>query len=110
MFFETSAIVTQVSGCGSVGRAVAFESSNWRNFIRIFTINCIEKTKMKKKEAGNCTFLKNSRFVNNTRTRLIRSTTKRLSAMSNGPFKENRYNWLNLLKITFSKVLNLTQS
>ena len=45
------------SGCGSVGRAVAsdtrgpqFESSHRQNFINTFTINCIEKTKIKKKE------------------------------------------------------------
>ena len=47
------------SGCGSVGRAVAsddrgrrFESSHWQNFksgIYLFTVNCIEKTKINKK-------------------------------------------------------------
>ena len=53
----------QGSGCGAVGRAVAsdtrgprFESSHRRNFIHVFTINCIEKTKIKKKEAGNGPF------------------------------------------------------
>ena len=49
------------SGCGSVGRAVAFntrglrfDSSHRQNFIEhLFIINCIEKTKINKKEAGN---------------------------------------------------------
>ena len=43
------------SGCGSVGRAVAFntrgprfDSSHWQNFIEhLFIINCVEKTKNK---------------------------------------------------------------
>ena len=47
----------QGSGCGSVGRAVAsdprsprFESCPWQKFkLNIFTVNCIEKTKIKKK-------------------------------------------------------------
>ena len=50
------------SGCGSVGRAVAadtrdprFESSHRQN---LSTINCIEKTKIKKKRPG-MTHLKN---------------------------------------------------
>ena len=53
------------SACDSVGREVAkntkdprFESSHRRNFINLFSINCIEKTKNKEKEAGNGTFLK----------------------------------------------------
>ena len=44
------------SGCGSVGGAVAydtrdprFESSHRLNFFHAFTINCIEKTKIKKR-------------------------------------------------------------
>ena len=49
------------SGCGSVGRAVAFDtrgprfnSSHRQNFIEhLFIINCIEKMKINKKEAGN---------------------------------------------------------
>ena len=49
------------SGCGSVGRAVAldargprFDSSHSQNFIEhLFIINCIEKTKINIKEAGN---------------------------------------------------------
>ena len=51
------------SGCSSVGRAVAsntrgplFETSHWQNlystFIYLFTINCIEKTKINKKRPG----------------------------------------------------------
>ena len=40
-------------GCGSVGRAVA---SNTRD---VFTINCIERTIVKKKEAGNGPIFKN---------------------------------------------------
>ena len=51
---------TKGSGCGSVGRAVAsytrgprFESSHRQKFIEhLFTVNCIEKTKMKKKRPG----------------------------------------------------------
>ena len=53
------------SGCGSFGRVVAsdtkgprFESSYWRNFICVFTINCIEETKIKKKRPGMAYFLK----------------------------------------------------
>ena len=49
------------SGCGAVGRAVAFKtrgprfgSSHRQNFIEhLFIINCIEKSKINKKEAGN---------------------------------------------------------
>ena len=48
------------SGCGSVGRAVAsdtrgprFKSSHWQNYIEhLFTVNCIEKTKIRKKRPG----------------------------------------------------------
>ena len=50
------------SGCDSVGRAVAsdarglwFESSHLQTFISdiyLFTVNCIEKTKIKKKRPG----------------------------------------------------------
>ena len=53
------------SGFGSVGRAVAsdtrgpqFKSSHRRNFIHVFTINCIEKTKIKKKRPGMARFVK----------------------------------------------------
>ena len=56
------------SGCGSVGRAVAsnsgglrFESSYRQTFIsdiQLFTVNCIEKTKIKKKETGKGPFKK----------------------------------------------------
>ena len=52
------------SGCGSVGREVAFntrgppfDSSHWQNFIEhlfvnLFIFNCIEKTKINKKRPG----------------------------------------------------------
>ena len=52
--------------CGSVGRAVAcntrgpwFESSHCQNLCieQLFTDNWIEKTKIKKREAGNGHFL-----------------------------------------------------
>ena len=57
------------SGCGSVGSAVAsnsrcprFESSHWQNlywtFVYLFTINCIEKTKINKKRPGMAHFFK----------------------------------------------------
>ena len=56
------------SGSGSVGRAVAadargprFESSHWLTFISdiySITVNCIEKTKINKKEAGIGPFFK----------------------------------------------------
>ena len=54
------------SGCGSVGRAVAydirgpgFKSSHRQNlYSSLFTVNCIEKTKNKEKKAGNDPFLK----------------------------------------------------
>ena len=50
------------SGCGSVGREVAFDtrgprfdSSYRQNFIEhLFIINCIEKTKINKKDKINC--------------------------------------------------------
>ena len=49
------------SGCGSVGRAVAFgtrgpwfDSSHQQNFIEhLFIISCIEKTNINKKRPGN---------------------------------------------------------
>ena len=51
--------------CGSVGRAVAsdtrcprFESSHRQNLLNLFTFNYIEKTEVKKKEAGNGQFFK----------------------------------------------------
>ena len=54
------------SGCGSVGRAVnfntrgpRFDSSHWQNFIEhLFIINCIEKTKINKKRPGMAHFFK----------------------------------------------------
>ena len=60
----------QGSGCGSVGRAVAFdtrgprfESSHWQKFINIehlYTVNCVLKrrNKNKEKEAVNGPFFK----------------------------------------------------
>ena len=45
------------SGCGSVGRAVASDSRQ-KNYIEHFTVNCIEKTKIKKKRLGRAHFLK----------------------------------------------------
>ena len=55
------------SGCGSVGRVVAFDtrgprfdSSHRQNFIEhLFIINCIEKTKINKKRPGMAHFLNN---------------------------------------------------
>ena len=54
------------SGCGSVGRAVASDlevcGSNpviGKIYIEHFTVNCIEKTKIKKKETGNGPFFNN---------------------------------------------------
>ena len=56
------------SGCGSVGRAVAFDTrgprfdtSHRQNFIEhlfvnLFNINCIEKTKINKKRPGMAHF------------------------------------------------------
>ena len=58
------------SGCGSVGRVVAydtrglqFDSSHQQNFIEhlfvnVFIINCIENTKINKKRPGIAHFLK----------------------------------------------------
>ena len=63
------------SGCGSVGRAVTFDtrgplfnSSHWQIFIEhllvnLFIINCTEKTKMNKKRPGMALFKKNCVFV-----------------------------------------------
>ena len=58
------------SGCGSVDRAVAsdtrdprFESRHWQTFIKhLFTVNCVEKTKIKKKEAGNGPFFLKKKY------------------------------------------------
>ena len=52
----------------SVGRAVAsnarglrFDSSHWQNlYWTLFTVNCIENMKIKKKEAGHGPFFKNA--------------------------------------------------
>ena len=55
------------SGCSSVGRAVAsdtrglrFESSHQQTFLywTLFTVNCLEKTKIKKKRTGMAHFYK----------------------------------------------------
>ena len=55
---DANFLIKLASGCGSVGRAVAsdtglrFESSPWQTFISdiyLFTVVCIEKTKIKKK-------------------------------------------------------------
>ena len=64
------------SGCGSVGRAVAsdtrdpqFESSHRKAFIKhLFTVNCVVKTKIKKKRPGMAYFLTNIHFVRYTLT------------------------------------------
>ena len=60
-----------VSGCGAVGRAVAFktrgpwfDSSHRQNFIEhLFIINCIEKTKINKKRPGMAHFFKKNFMV-----------------------------------------------
>ena len=64
-FFRLVSMDKVGSGCGSVGRAVAsdargpqFESSHRQNIIHVLTINCIENTKIKEKEAGNGPFKK----------------------------------------------------
>ena len=51
------------SGCGSVGRAVAsdntgprFESSHKQSLYYLYSVNCIEKTKIDENEAGNRSF------------------------------------------------------
>ena len=52
------------SGCGSIGRAVAsntrdprFEFSHQQTFIEhLFTVNCVEKTKIKKKRSDMAHF------------------------------------------------------
>ena len=67
------------SGCGSVGRAVAFNtrgprfnSSHRQNFIEhLFIINCIEKTKINKKRPGMDHFLKKKHIVVYLRKRLF---------------------------------------
>ena len=63
MHFSNKLILKR-SGCGSVGRAVAFDtrgprfdSSHRQNFIEhLFIINCIEKTKIIKKRPGMAHF------------------------------------------------------
>ena len=64
----------QGSGCGSVGRAVTFDtrgprfdSSHRQNFIEhLFIINCIEKTKINKKRPGMAHFLKKNSISRNS--------------------------------------------
>ena len=55
------------SGCGTVGRAIAsdasdpqFKSLHWQ---LLLTVGCFEKTKIKKKEAGNVPFLTKGREI-----------------------------------------------
>ena len=82
-FFSSAVEVTKVcwfvmgSGCGSVGRAVVFDtrglrfdSSHRQNFIEhLFIINCIEKTKINKKRPGMAHFKKQQlRFVDHHAT------------------------------------------
>ena len=71
-YFRQNQIKTEQSGgCGSVGRAVAFDtkgprfdSSHRQNFIEhLFIINCIEKTKINKKRPGMAHFLKPSKVT-----------------------------------------------
>ena len=60
-------VAIHCSGCVSVGSAVSsdargyqFESSHWQTFlsdIYLLTVNCIEKTKIKKKRPGMAHFL-----------------------------------------------------
>ena len=60
----TKMLIFWGSGCGSAGRAVAFDtrrprfdSSHRQNFIEhLFIINCIEKTKINKKRPGMAHF------------------------------------------------------
>ena len=46
-------------GCGSIGRAVAYDTrgpqfeSNHRQILCVHSVNCIEKTKINRKEAGS---------------------------------------------------------
>ena len=58
-------MLTQGGGCGTVGRVVVsdikgplFESNLWYNFIMNILLFTVEKTKIKKKEAGNGQFEK----------------------------------------------------
>ena len=57
MFIQN--IIKRDGGCGSIGRAVAFdtrgphfESSHWQTLNYLYTVNSIEKTKIKKKMLG----------------------------------------------------------
>ena len=68
-FLKLNVAIFMRSGFGSVGRAVAsdtrgprFKSSHRRNCINILTNNCIEKTKIKKKEAGIGTILRKEKI------------------------------------------------
>ena len=75
------------SGCGSVGRVVAsnirgplFESSNWQNFI----VNCIKKTKIKKKRPGMAHFCLKMSFIRSAAEaqKLLCLNTFNLSSLS----------------------------
>ena len=70
------------SGCGSVGRVVAsdakgprFESSHRQTLISdiyLYTVNYIEKTKIKKKRPGMAHFLKKEKRKNTRDSRFCR--------------------------------------
>ena len=64
------------SGCGTVGRVVAsntrglwFECSHWQNlywiFVYLFTISCIENTKINKKRPRMAHFFKKEIYLQN---------------------------------------------
>ena len=71
----TQSSLVQGSGCGSGGKAIAFDtrglqfdSSHQQNFtehlfVYFFIINCIEKTKINKKRPGMDHFFKKSLLV-----------------------------------------------
>ena len=68
------------NGCGSVGIAVAsvtrgprFESSRWQTLYNLFTFNCIEKTKRKKRGWDWPNYLKTTNNYNFSCTTSVRS-------------------------------------
>ena len=75
--------VMKGSGCGSVGRTVAFDtrgpqfnSSHRQNFIEhLFIINCIEKTKINKKRPGMAHFFKKTWVMTKLSSHWIRGLT-----------------------------------
>ena len=82
--------------CGSVGGAVAsntrgsqFESGHRQNFIHLFTIKCIEKTKINKKRRPGMAHFQKIYLFKNT---VLRYGNCRLNALMLNPWVRHSWN------------------